>query len=229
MELSQEELERMVKGTPEKPYVTFYDHAVLNRDRSKAAGRRVYDTVLYVKKKFPGVNDYQPRRASKSDIEKYPAEYDLYRRSKTDASMPSIDLIPGLEIAYRQELRDMGIANIGQLVEAKTLPPHLEPAQRIAAALISAMEQHNGESEEGTASDRRIDGDHVGQQGFAGNGRLQHGGPERVHADRRLNGHQGQEGREEKSREEKSLQEEGLSLERSQGLNADFSLEWAYR
>ena len=168
-ELSQSQLERMVQGEMPDPNCVFYEQSKLDVDKSKAAGRRVYSTVLMVKYTQPGVTDWAPQRAQKADIRNNPEAYAYFERTKNDVGSPSVDMIPGIHPNEAQELIDYGIITITKLCEAQTLPAHLQHLQASARRLNEVLkhEQESNEkvhqAEEVPAPDRRDDTVNFGQ------------------------------------------------------------------
>lgn len=158
-ELSQEKLEEMVVGKAPPLNVTFYEKAMLDVEKSKVAGKRVYFTTIYVRKKAPGVTDSISYRATEQDKRKYPEEYQhfLSTRQGAQKGVP-IDIIPGLGLAHMQELKDMGLNTVEQLSDAKALPHHLDYAYQSARVLVQALqEQANGNEEESISEEGRTD------------------------------------------------------------------------
>ena len=146
---TQEQLEEMVVGKKLNPNAIFFEHALLNVERSKAAGRRVYDTKIFIKLSQPGMTDTISYEAQKADIEGYPDEYQYFLQNKQGTRAPGIEIIPNLDIAHLQELRDYGILTIPQLAEAVTLPQHLTYAHRAAQIFNKALQETaNGRQEE---------------------------------------------------------------------------------
>lgn len=173
-EYTQAQLERMVQGKPQEPTVVFYDQSKMDVDASKAAGRRVYNTVLMVKYTQPGVTDWAPQRAQKADIANNPEEYDLYLRTKDDVGSPSVTIIPGISPDESQELIDYGIVTITKLCEATILPAHLQHIQASARRLNEVLKherqtneqvhsQEAHKAEEMPAPDRRVDTADIGR------------------------------------------------------------------
>jgi hypothetical protein len=162
-ELSQSQLERMVQGEMPDPNCVFYEQSKLDVEKSKAAGRRIYSTVLMVKYTQPGVTDWAPQRAQKADIRNNPEAYAYFERTKNDVGSPSVDMIPGIHPNEAQELIDYGIITITKLCEAQTLPAHLQHLQASARRLNEVLkhEQESNEkahqTEEMLATDRRND------------------------------------------------------------------------
>lgn len=160
-EYSQHQLERMVMGREENPNVIFYEQSKMNPDLSREAGRRVYQTRLMIKKTQPGLPDFAAYVAQPSDIKEWPDEYQYFLNTQGDAGSPPIDIIPGIPMDIIQELRDMHITTITRLVNANTLPAHLQPAQASARRLNEVLkhEQENNsiQAEEVPAADRPDD------------------------------------------------------------------------
>ena len=147
--LSQEKLEEMVVGKSPNPNAVFFEQAVLNVPRSHENGRRMYDKKVYVKLSQPGIADSISYAAQSGDIEKYPDEYTYFLNNKQGARQPGIEIIPNLDIAHLQELRDYGILTIPKLAEMEIVPPHLEYAHRAALIFNAALkETSNAEQEE---------------------------------------------------------------------------------
>jgi hypothetical protein len=147
MELSERELEKLVIGEQPKPRAVFFDQAVLNVEESNKAGRRVYDKKVYILLKAPGVRDSVSYEAQKADVIEYADEYRAFLASREQSKKPGIEIIPNLDLAHLQELRDYGILTLDQLAGSQ-VPEHLEYAKRSAAALNKAIEEQNHASEE---------------------------------------------------------------------------------
>lgn len=182
--LSQEKLEEMVVGKSSNPNAIFFEQAVLNVQKSDANGRRIYDKKTYIKLSQPGIADSVSYDATPEDIRNYPDEYEYFLQNKQGERQPGIEIIPNLDIAHLQELRDCGILTIPKLAEMEIVPPHLEYAHQAAIVFNAAIKetshakqekaieektfQNNGGSEEFTIepvppTDRSEHGNDVGQ------------------------------------------------------------------
>ncbi len=171
-DLTQAQLEEMVVGKSQNPNVIFYEHATLNVPKSHEHGRRMYDTKVYIQLSQPGVADNISYLAQKADIEKYPDEYAYFMQNRGGKSEPGIEIIPNLDIAHLQELRDYGILTVSKLAEMETVPPHLEYAHRASKVLNQAFEEMNDgneedSKEEGVEEDPRSE---IEKAGFAERG-----------------------------------------------------------
>ena len=154
--LSQEKLEEMVVGKSENPNAVFFEHAELDVERSKAAGRRMYNKVVYIKLSQPGVTDSMSYPAKKEDIAKYSDEYAYFLQNKQGKRRPGIDIIPNLDIAHLQELRDYGILTIPQLAEMVTVPPHLEYAYKAAKVFNAAIEEMEDDEQKDEKQEKEL-------------------------------------------------------------------------
>jgi len=148
MEHTQQQLEELVVGKPARPNAVFYEHAVLNVPASKEANRRIYDTKLYVILQHPGVKDSVSYEATQKDIDTYPAEYQQFINSRQGEKEPGVEIIPNLDIAHLQELRDMQLRTIPQLAATEIVPQHLEYAREAAIIFNAALEQTNASKKE---------------------------------------------------------------------------------
>jgi hypothetical protein len=146
-DFTQKQLEEMVVGKTSNPNVIFFEHAALNVPNSKQAGRRVYDTLVYIKLSQPGVDDNISYLAQKEDVTKYPDEYQYFLNNKGGRTAPGVEIIPGLDIAHLQELRDYGILTVAKLAEMEAVPPHLSYAHRAARVLNQAFEDMSYDEE----------------------------------------------------------------------------------
>ena len=148
-DLTQRQLEELVVGKNPNPNAIFFEHAVLNVPKSKEEGRRCYEKKTYIKLSQTGVTDTISYQAQKADLAQYPDEYQYFLSNKQGVRKPGIDIIPNLDIAHLQELRDYGILTIPQLAEMNVVPPHLEYAHRAAKIFNKALqESSNGSIEE---------------------------------------------------------------------------------
>jgi hypothetical protein len=154
-EYTNQELERMVLGKVEEPNTVFYEQSKMDPDLSRAAGKRVYRTVLMVKYTQPGVTDWAPQRAQKADIEAHPEEYQRFLATKDDVGSPAIDIIPGVNQDELQELRDYGLVTVTMLCQAKTLPAHLLHVQA-SARRINEVLKHERESNEKESIEEKV-------------------------------------------------------------------------
>ena len=213
-EYSQKQLERMVNGAEENPNVQFYEKSTMNPDESRVAKKRVYHTRLMIKKTQPGLADFAAYVAQPADLEEWPDEYQYFLNTQGDVGSPGIDIIPGLAMDVIQELRDIGVTTITKLCEALTLPAHLQHAQASARRLNEVLhhEQSTNEAkqtEDVSATDRRIDPDNVGQsvlqRGTPGEVNPITGGP---HTGRRLNGGEGYPGSEDQDSQARRQEEQ---------------------
>lgn len=148
-EHTQKELEKMVVGETPNPRAIFFEQAVLNVPKSKKAGRRIYDKKVCIMLSQIGVTDSVSYEAQKADIEGYPDEYRYFLKNKQGVRKPAIDIIPNLDIAHMQELRDMGLLTIPQLAAVEIVPPHLEYAHNAAKVFNQALEDISHDKEEG--------------------------------------------------------------------------------
>lgn len=148
-ELTQHELEILVEGKPQVARSVFYDKAIMNVQKSRAAGRRVYDTVCFLKETQAGVTDWVAVKARENHIKLYPEEYQHYLASRRGAISPSIEIIPNITPAEMQELIDYGLSTIRVLSEAEQVPPHLTHIHQNAKVLQAVFkEQSHGIEEE---------------------------------------------------------------------------------
>lgn len=158
MELSQKQLEEMVVGKPIDPTIRFYEKAVIDVEASQAAGRRIYNNILMIERRIPGVTDYVPSRAKSHDIRRYPAEYAAYQNTVQRKKSPEVAVIPGISNVEAQELIDRGLGTVERLATSTDVPDHLghlvQMARRIHEA-IKAEEQSNAHEEENQQEDRR--------------------------------------------------------------------------
>jgi hypothetical protein len=150
MQLTQQQLEEMVEGKHPDPNAVFFEQAVLNVPESHRQARRVYEKKLFVKLSQPGVIDTISYAAQPDDLKKYSNAYQYYLRNKQGKNEPGVEIIPNLDIAHLQELRDCGILTIRKLAEMQIVPPHLEYAHRSAQMLnlaLTEMQKHGNETE----------------------------------------------------------------------------------
>ena len=154
-EYSNEQLERMVMGEAENPNVSFYEQSRMNPELSKAAGTRVYETVVMIKKTQPGLTDFVAYRAQPKDIKEYPDEYQYLLNTKADIGSPGIEIIPGLTQNEVQELKDYGITTITKLCDAETLPAHLQHCQ-VSAQRINEVFKNEQQSNEESQQEENV-------------------------------------------------------------------------
>ena len=138
----------MVNGKAQKGTVVFYDKARIDTRKSKEEGRRVYKTFTYVKVQQAGVTDWVAHIAKKHHIEQYPYEYQDYMNSKTGDVSPTIDIIPKITPAEKQELIDYGLRTIQKLSEATQVPEHLRHVHKSAIVLQSVLQEQSNVHEE---------------------------------------------------------------------------------
>lgn len=149
MDLTQRQLEEMVEGKKPRASAVFYEKAALDVAKSKAEGRRVYQKKVYIKVSQMGVTDSISYEAQPDDIRRYREEYEYFLQNKQGATEPGIEIIPNLDIAHLQELRDYGILTIPKLASTEVVPPHLEYAKQAAVTLNKALQEStNGNKEE---------------------------------------------------------------------------------
>ena len=178
MKLSQQKLEEMVVGSSPNPNAIFYEHAALNVPKSKEAGHRVYDKKTYILLSNSGIADKISYEAQKADIANYPDEYEYFLQNKQGTRALGIEIIPKLDIAHLQELRDCGILTIPKLAEMEIVPPHLEYAHQAAKVFnqalqetTDALEEDNQKVEDVHQADRQEHIDDVGRRGLPEGGR----------------------------------------------------------
>jgi len=138
----------MVEGKKPNPSAIFFEQAVLDVPASKTAGRRIYTTKLYIKLSQPGVADSMSYEAQKADISTYSDEYQYFLQNRQGTRSPGVEIIPNLDIAHLQELRDYGILTIPKLAEMEVVPPHLEYAHRAAKVFNKALKETSNEIHE---------------------------------------------------------------------------------
>jgi hypothetical protein len=160
---TQSQLEEMVVGKNPNPRAMFYEQAVLNVEKSKAANRRMYDKKIYIKLTQPGVRDSMSYEAQKNDIAEYRKEYDYFMQNRQGQKTPDISIIPNLDIAHLQELRDYGILTIPQLAAMEVVPPHLEYAFKAAKVFNKAL-QETSHAEEESIEETRTEAEQAGFQ-----------------------------------------------------------------
>jgi hypothetical protein len=203
-ELSQDQLEEMVVGKPSDPNVVFYDQAILNVTRSKAAGKRMYDNCCFMKETQHGVDDWTPIVARKEHYKKHPEEYKYYLSNRQGIRSPSVNIIPNISPAEIQELIDFGLSTIKLLASATIVPSHLEHIQQSAKTIQSVLtetkdgnqEKSNKESSIKTevllAPDRQDNCRNVGQPAVPASVRSAEDSPaKRTQTDRRIDNNSG--------------------------------------
>lgn len=170
MDYTQKQLEEMVVGKPIDPTVQFFEQALMDPVQSKAAGHRVYNNTIMIKRQVPGVSDYVAQRATKEDIAKWPAEYMAFKHATEARKYPGLEVLYGITNIEKQELIDRGYGTLERLAAATDLPPHLAhlklPAIRIYEAItaeevhhdVEEEDQQEGSREEAYASSRDADG-----------------------------------------------------------------------
>lgn len=149
-ELTQRQLEELDQGKPNPASATFYEKAALDVVKSKEEGRRVYVKTVYVLLKQPGVTDTISFKATPAIIKEYPEEYEQFQSTRQGQrkNIP-IHVIPNLQMEHLQELLDMGITTTEQVVNATTLPPHLEYVRKPAQTFQSVLQEtSNGDEKE---------------------------------------------------------------------------------
>jgi hypothetical protein len=152
---TNQQLEEMVVGKPERANAVFFEKAALNIEKSKEAGRRIYDPTVYVKMTQPGVTDSIAYKATEHDIAAYPEEYAYFMQNRQGTKRSvSVEIIPGLELVHIQELIDYGLSTIEQLATAEVVPAHLEYAKQAAIQLNYVLqEQSHAQQEESIKED----------------------------------------------------------------------------
>lgn len=193
-DFTQAQLEEMVVGKTQNPNVIFFEQAVLNVPNSKEAGRRVYDTLVYIKLSQPGVTDTISYQAQKGDIEKYPEEFAYFQQNRGGKTKPGVEIIPNLDVAHLQELRDYGILTVAKLAEMEVVPPHLAYAHRAAQVLNHAFEDmENDNIEEDPIEEETDPRSAIEKAGFQARGETERrrnvpetGGQELIHDALRL-------------------------------------------
>jgi hypothetical protein len=163
-ELSQAALEELVEGKPQKPRAVFYEKAALDVTASKAAQKRIYKTLVYVRLVQSGITDNISYVAKQGDINEFPEEYAYFMQNRQGVSQAvSINIIPNLNISNKQELVDMGLPTIEKLAGAVSVPPHLEHIRQSAIVFQSVFEeQANGHKEES------VEEESISQEGIEG-------------------------------------------------------------
>jgi len=157
MEYTQKELETMVVGESPNPRAIFFEQACLNVPKSHEAGHRIYDKKIYIKLSQIGLSDSVSYEATKEDIGGYPDEYAYFLKNRQGVRSPTIDIIPNLDIAHFQELRDMGLLTIPQLAEVEIVPRHLEYAHRAAKVFNQALEDTRHDHQENSIEEGHIE------------------------------------------------------------------------
>lgn len=149
MEYTNEQLEEMVVGKPQRANAVFYEKAALNVEKSKATGQRVYETKVYIQMKQAGMRDSVSYIAREQDIREFPEEYAHFQRTRQgQRETVPISIIPGMELAHMQELLDLGLTTVDQLAEATVVPAHLLYAQRSARTLNQVLQEQKDGNEE---------------------------------------------------------------------------------
>ena len=173
-ELSQRKLEEMVVGREPNPNAIFYEHAALNVPKSKEAGRRIYDKKVYIKLSNNGIKDSMSYEAQKADIQQYPEEYQYFLSNKQGTRDLGIEIIPNLDIAHLQELRDYGILTIPKLAAMEVVPVHLEYARIAAKVFNKALEDTIDGNQEKSIEESIEEGSEGGIQAVPETDRSEH-------------------------------------------------------
>jgi hypothetical protein len=179
-ELSQKQLEAIVDGDKPDPNCVFYEESKLDVEASKAAGRRVYTTVLMVKYTQPGVTDWAPQRAQRADIEHNQDAYNYYKNTKADVGSPSVTILPGIRPDESQELIDYGILTITKLCQANTLPAHLQHLQASARRLNEVLKHEQENNEKAHQAEEVLTADRPDNPVDLGRPELSRGAPKSV-------------------------------------------------
>lgn len=149
-EYTQKQLEEMVNGKEIDPTIEFFEQAIMDPVQSKAAGKRVYNDTIMIKRIVPGVTDYVAQRATAQDIRRWPEEYAAFQRQVQSRKSPGLEVLFGISNVEKQELIDRGFSTIERLALADNVPEHLvhlqAPAQRVHMALM-AEEIHRDHEE----------------------------------------------------------------------------------
>lgn len=149
-DLTQEQLEEMVVGKNPNPRAIFFEQAVLDVAESHRLGHRHYETKVYIKLSHPGVTDSISYAATPDDIAQYRDEYAYYMQNRQGQRAPGIEIIPNLDLAHLQELRDYGILTIPQLAEVSEIPQHLTYAKEAAKVFNMALQEISHAEEKGS-------------------------------------------------------------------------------
>lgn len=125
-----------------KPYVQFYDHAVLNQARSEEAGRPKYDAKVYIQK-TPSAPDLAvrnnfSRKMIEADKHEFPEEWAHYcaKKKEQDNFNPLVTGIPGMTVTAAAELKDLRIVTCRDLANYDGDLDDLEPLRDIARQVL---------------------------------------------------------------------------------------------
>ncbi len=158
------------------PNVVFFDKATMNVTKSKEAKRRIYDTVLMVTRRNPGITDYAAEIAQPADIKANPAEYQYYLHNREGVGSPGTSIIPGINTSEIQELFDYGLDTINKLCAANTLPAHLEHLKASALRINKVLQEESShDRQENPIEETRPESPEAGRVNGHGTGLEQQG------------------------------------------------------
>ena len=97
--------------------VEFFQQAVMDREASVKAGRRIYRDEVYIKVVPKGYRDYVSRKASDQDKRDFPVAWARFDNLRKQIAGTPLDRLPGWSATVEAELRALGLNTVEQLAE----------------------------------------------------------------------------------------------------------------
>lgn len=142
MDYHEQKIAKEMGHERHKPIATFFDHAVIDHEKSKKYGRTKYKKRVYLRK-IPTapdlvVRDVFDRPMMEEDKEAFPEAWKRYceRRSQIDNYDPPVTAIPGMSVAIHRELQDLDIHTCEQLVGHEGNLDEVEPIRETARKIM---------------------------------------------------------------------------------------------
>lgn len=124
------------------PYVSFFDHAVEDKELTEKSGRPRFRSRVYIQK-IPSApdlvqRDIFTRAMTEEDKQDWPEEWARYLEKKEaiDNLTPPITAIPGMGVAEKAELLALGIKNCREFVDYPKGLDELEPLRETAKKIM---------------------------------------------------------------------------------------------
>lgn len=141
-----------------KPFVTFFDHALEDRELSEKSGRPRFKACVFIRK-IPSapdllVRDVFDRQMVEEDKKDWPEEWAAYcaRRDEIRRGVPPVTAIPGMDVASIAELKALGVFNCEQFVNYPEPLDNMEGLRKLAKRILEVASEDRKERDDVRAS-----------------------------------------------------------------------------
>jgi len=139
----QSDANQVSRAGDDKLFVKFYSRPTKDEEKSRAAGRAIFEDVVFINIKLPGdKNNDVNRMAFPEDIQRFPVHYERFRKGQEQVVGTPINALPFLTEAQAESYKAMFIRTVEQLaglpdVQAQTILGSVTHKQQAQAWLDS--------------------------------------------------------------------------------------------